>query len=128
MKHILGAVAFCLVGSGAALADPIYGLWKTEPSDGIFYHVQMGACGPAVGGGFQKKFENGVQVDSDVIGKNAVFDMKPTGDGEYKGKAWRPSNDRVYNGAGTLSGNSLKIGGCVLGGIICLKQNWTRVN
>ena len=129
MKTLLTAAAFTLGMAGVALAaDPIEGMWKTQPDEGVFYHVLMQPCGAGFCGVFKKKFENGKEVASPVIGKNAVFDMVAQGGGEYKGKAWKPSNNKVYNGTGTLAGNSLKVGGCVLGGIICLKQTWTRVN
>ncbi len=128
MKTLLTAAALGVsLGTAAWAADPIEGMWKTQPSDGVFYHVQMKPCGPGFCGEFKKKFENGKEVSSPVIGKNAVFDMVAQGGGEYKGKAWRPANDKVYNGGGTLNGDTLKVGGCVLGGIICLKQTWNRV-
>ena len=127
MMKILTAAAMIAGMATTVLADPIEGLWKTQPDDGIFYHVQMKPCGGAFCGVFQKKFQNGSEVATDVIGKNAVFDMVPTGGGEYAGKAWKPSNGKTYNGSGKLSGNSLKIGGCVLGGLICSKQTWQRI-
>ncbi|WP_299872168.1 DUF2147 domain-containing protein [uncultured Sulfitobacter sp.] len=129
MKTFLASVVFGLaLASTAWAADPIEGLWKTQPDDGVFYHVKMQPCGGGFCGVFQKKFEGGKEVASDVIGKNAVFDMKATGGGSYEGKAWKPSNNKTYKGTGEVSGNKLRIGGCVLGGLICLKQTWTRVN
>ncbi len=129
MRNLVGALIVGLFGTGAAwAADPIYGLWKTQPTDGVYYHVKMQACGPKICGVFQQKFQDGAKVDSDVVGKNAMFDLVPDGSGVYKGKAWKPSNGKTYNGSGTLNGNSLKIGGCVLGGLICSKQTWQRIN
>ena len=128
MKTFMTAAALSFGMAGAALAaDPIEGMWKTEPDDGIFYHVLMKPCGNAYCGEFRKKFENGQEVSSPVIGRNAVFDMVPQGGGEYKGKAWRPSNDKVYTGSGTLSGDVLRVGGQILGGLIKVRQTWTRV-
>ncbi|MDF3413202.1 DUF2147 domain-containing protein [Sulfitobacter sp. M57] len=128
MRYV-GVVVFVgmMVGASAASADPVFGLWQTQPDKGVYYHVQMQACGGKICGVFRQKFENGAKVASDVVGKNAMFDMVATGNGEYKGKAWRPSNGKTYNGSGTLSGNALKIGGCVLGGLICSKQTWKRL-
>ena len=129
MKTILTAAAMTIGFVGAAwAADPIEGLWKTQPDGGVFYHVQMQSCGGSFCGKFKKKFVDGSEVSFAEVGKNAVFDMVPQGGGEYKGKAWRPSNGKTYSGAGTLKGNTLKIGGCVLGGLICSKQTWARLN
>lgn len=128
MKKILTAVAMVVGFTGAACADPIEGVWKTQPDDGIFYHVHMKPCGGTFCGVFVKKFQDGAEVSFQERGKNAVFDMVPNGDGTYDGKAWKPSNGKTYNGSGTLNGNTLRIGGCVLGGLVCIKQNWKRVN
>lgn len=129
MKNLIVAAFVGMMSTGAAwAADPVFGLWQTQPDDGVFYHVEMMACGPLICGVFRQKFMDGAKVDSDVVGKNAMFDMQATGNGEYEGKAWKPSNGKTYNGAGTLTGDSLKIGGCVLGGLICSKQTWKRLN
>jgi uncharacterized protein (DUF2147 family) len=125
---ILSGLAALALSTTGALADPIYGLWKTEPDDGVYYHVDMGACGAKICGVFKKKFENGKEVSSPVLGKNAIFDMVKDGGNTYVGSAWRPSNNKVYSGKGTLKGNGLTMKGCVLGGLICLGSDWTRVN
>ncbi len=129
MKNIMAAVVVGLMGTGVAwAADPVFGMWQTQPDKGVYYHVEMKACGAKICGVFRQKFDNGAKVASDVIGKNAMFDLVATGNGEYEGKAWKPSNGKTYNGSGKLSGNFLKIGGCVLGGLICSKQTWKRLN
>ena len=56
-----------------------------------------------------------------------IGQMQPAGSGKYKGKITDPANDKTYSGKGTLSGNSLKMGGCVLGGLICRNQTWSRL-
>ena len=63
-----------------------------------------------------------------MIGKNAIFDMRPDGKGKYAGKAYSPSKDKVFKGKGELKGkNTLNMSGCVLG-IICQTAKWIRVN
>lgn len=125
---MMAAVFAGVMGAGAAwAADPVFGMWQTQPDKGVYYHVEMQAYGAKICGVFRQKFENGAKVGSDVIGKNAMFDMVATADGAYEGKAWKPSNGKTYNGSGKLNGNSLKIGGCVLGGLICSKQTWKRL-
>ena len=51
----------------------------------------------------------------------------PNGEGSYDGSITKPSNDKTYSGRATLSGNSLRLKGCVFGGLICESQNWTRL-
>jgi hypothetical protein len=44
-----------------------------------------------------------------------------------EGSITKPSNGKTYSGSATLSGNSLKLKGCVFGGLICESQNWSRL-
>ncbi|GHF72575.1 DUF2147 domain-containing protein [Seohaeicola zhoushanensis] len=125
-RLVLGAVAALAMG-GAAWADPVEGIWQTEPDAGSYAHVEMGPCGAAICGTFLKTFKDGGEYQSPNLGKKVVIDMVPNGDGSYAGQVWRPSNDKVYTGKMQLSGNSLAMSGCVMGGLICSKQTWTRV-
>jgi uncharacterized protein (DUF2147 family) len=128
MKTWITAAALGLAMAGAAMADPIYGLWKTEPADGLYYHVKMDACGAKICGVYKKKFVDGKEVSAPEIGKKAIFDMVNEGGNKYVGSAWRASNNKVYAGKGTLNGNSMTMKGCVLGGLVCIGADWTRVN
>ena len=69
----------------------------------------------------------GAALAGENLGKKLVIDMVPDGKGNYAGKVWRPSNNKIYIGKMTVSGNNLKLSGCVAGGLICSKQNWQRV-
>jgi uncharacterized protein (DUF2147 family) len=57
-----------------------------------------------------------------------VIGMTPDGSGRYKGKVWRPSNDKIYVGKMDVSDKTLKLSGCIAGGLLCSKQTWSRVN
>ncbi|MFC4669999.1 DUF2147 domain-containing protein [Seohaeicola nanhaiensis] len=129
MKYLLLGVLASLTLAGAALAqDPIFGTWKTEPDDGKYSYIEMKQCGAVICGVAVKSFNESGEYASPVLGKQIVRNMKNDGDGQYSGEAWRPSNDKVYVGKATLNGDTLRMKGCVLGGLICFGQNWTRVN
>lgn len=127
MKHLLAGLAVALGLAGAAAADPVLGVWKTQPDDGSYAHIQMAQCGAAVCGKIARTFNSEGEYKSPNIGKTLVIDMVPNGDGSYEGKVWRPSNDKIYTGKMDLAGSSLALRGCVAGGLICSKQTWTRV-
>ena len=61
------------------------------------------------------------------LGEYLVINMIPQGDGRYEGRVWRPSNDKIYMGKMQLQGNSLKLSGCVAGGLLCSSQTWKRL-
>jgi len=127
MKKLLAIAAFTLMGAGAAWADPVEGMWKSQVDDGAYAHVNIAPCGKAFCGKIARTFNSGGEYKSPNIGKTLVIDMMPNGANNYAGKVWRPSNDKIYIGKIELNGSSMKLAGCVAGGLICSKQTWTRL-
>lgn len=128
MKKIMMALAAATMSlAGAATADPALGVWQTEVDDGAFAHVRIDACGSAVCGTIARTFNSDGEFQSDNIGKQIVIDMVPVGGGAYEGSVWRPSNNKIYVGKMTVSGDALILKGCVAGGLLCASQGWARV-
>ncbi|WP_416136295.1 DUF2147 domain-containing protein [Cypionkella sp.] len=126
IKKLILAAALTL-GASAAFADAVEGVWQTQEDDGAFAFVTMAPCGANFCGKIARTFKDGAEYKSENLGKTLVIDMAPQGGGEYEGQVWRPSNNKIYYGTITLNGDSLKLAGCVAGGLICSKQTWTRV-
>ena len=126
-RTIISAIVGIGFAGTAMAADPAVGVWKTQPDDGAYAHVKMTPCGGAICGTIQRTFNASGEYKSENIGKQLVIDMKPDGSGKYAGKVWRPSNNKIYIGKMTVAGNSLKLSGCVAGGLLCSKQDWQRV-
>ena len=97
--------------TGAHAAQPLAGTWRL--SDGRTIRFTGGGtrlCGKAVGGKFSGR----------SIGCL-------TGSGSsYKGKITDLSNKKTYTGKATVNGNTLKLSGCVLGGLICRSVSGKR--
>ncbi|MGB3386934.1 MAG: DUF2147 domain-containing protein [Pseudaminobacter sp.] len=98
--------------AGAAYADPIEGNWKTQSGE----TAAIGGCGSA----FCITLKTGKHAGKQ-IGK-----MTASGEGNYAGSITDPADDRTYKGKGKLNGSSLKMSGCVLGGLFCRSQNWSK--
>ena len=113
MRLLPLAVAALLAASGAALADPIAGSWRTEAGP----TAQIAACG----GSFCIKMTSG-KYSGRSIGK-----LDASGGGAYSGTITDPSNNKSYSGKAALAGSTLKLSGCVLGGLICKSQSWTKL-
>ena len=129
MKKMIAAAAAALISTAASAQDAAVGTWQTEVDDGSFAYISMAPCGGAICGTIARTFENGgTEYQSPNIGKQIVIDMVPIGGGEYEGSVWRPSNNKIYVGKMTVSGNALRLRGCVAGGLICASQNWARIN
>ena len=127
IKVLTAAAMVAGLASAAWAADPALGTWQTQVDDGAYAHVQMAPCGGAICGKIARTFNDSGEYKSDNLGKTLVIDMKPGSGGNYAGKVWRPSNNKIYIGKMTVSGNSLKLSGCVAGGLICSKQTWKRI-
>ena len=130
MKHLIAMTAAVLLAAGAALADPVEGLWKTKPDDnGRTGHILIAPCGDRFCGTLIKAFDaDGAEYASPDIGKRIVWDMVAEGDGVYdSGKVWSPDRDKTYSSKMQLTGDSLAISGCVM--FICRDGGkWARVN
>jgi len=128
MKNLTMALVATLgLATAAAAQDAAVGIWQTEVDDGSFAHIAMTPCGNAVCGNIQRTFNaDGSEYQSPNIGKQIVIDMVPNGDGSYRGQVFRPSNGKTYTGKMQVNGNSLRLQGCVAGGLICASQNWAR--
>lgn len=112
----------------AQAADPAEGIWKTQVDDGAYAHVTISACAAKLCGVISRTFNADGEYQSENLGKPIVWDMVPGSGGKYgSGKIWQPSTGKVFKSKMTLSGNTLKVAGCVAGGLICKKQTWTRV-
>ena len=124
MKTLLTAAALTLGLATSAFAEPASGVWKTETGEtGGYLHVSIEPCGAQVCGTILKVF-NSDNTSSE--GKPIIWDMNVDGSGKYSGgRIWAPDVDKTYRSKMRLSGNTLKVSGCV--GPICRSQNWTRV-
>lgn len=124
---VLAAVAM-MIGSTAMAADPVEGIYKTQPDDnGNYGHVEIYACGDRLCGVIRKAFDgSGTEIESPNVGKRMIWDMAPRGRGRYAGgKIWAPDRNKTYKSEMVLDGSTLSVSGCVL--VFCRSQTWTRV-
>lgn len=124
----MGVAAALMLVAGVATADPLEGTWQTAKDDnGHFGHVLVAPCGDKLCGKLVKAFgKDGKPVESDNIGRNIISETVASGSGQYKGKVWSPDRDKTYASKLALSGDRLKVSGCVIG--ICRDGGtWARV-
>jgi uncharacterized protein (DUF2147 family) len=138
------AAATLLVGASwmpTFAADPL-GTWHTEGGEAT---VRMVNCGPELCGTIialkepndpatgrpktDKNNPDAAKRSRPIIGVQIVFGMKPNGANKWSGQVYNAEDGKTYSGNITLqSATSLKLEGCVLGGIICKGQTWTRAS
>ena len=127
MKHILSTAAFALLAAGAASvsAHPLEGHWA-NPHHSVIVNVTR--CGDAYCGivswATARNREHGT-----TPGTRVLSDLRPAGDGIYKGSAVEPK--RSISGSATvrqLGPNVMMVKGCAVLGLVCREQRWTRVS
>jgi uncharacterized protein (DUF2147 family) len=110
---ILAVVTALSAGSfamQASAAEPIEGNWKTLVGDiAKIAPCSEGFCSTLINGKFAGK---------------QIGHMQGTG-GLYNGQITDPKDDKTYDGSAAVTGNALKLQGCVLK-IFCKTQVWVR--
>jgi uncharacterized protein (DUF2147 family) len=112
----LAAVAF---GATAVLAQTSpFGTW-TRPSTGTkvnFYECSGKLCAKVTS-----------SKDKSAEGKVIISGAAKSGDNQWKGDLLNTEDGQTYSGVVTLEGpNALNLKGCLLGGVICKGETWTR--
>ncbi len=124
-KLILTTMA--ILFSGAALADPVEGVWKTTPNDkGGYAYVQIAPCGGMMCGTVVKAFDSaGVEQAGGDVGKTIITAMTSAGEGSFTdGQLLAPSGDKTYWAAMTVDGDTLKVKVCPS---LCKTFGWSKV-
>jgi uncharacterized protein (DUF2147 family) len=133
------ALAFSILAS-LALAFPALaqgqeptGTYLSESGD---TRVRIARCGSAYCGtivavrGETKDVNNPDPAlkTRNLVGVRMISDIRPSGDG-FEGSLYNYKDGKTYSGRMSFrSGNAMQLSGCVLGGLICRTQTWTRVN
>lgn len=129
MKHIaLLAYLGVSIAAAPAIADPLVGIWKTEPDrKNLTSLIKVAPCGQKFCGTIWRSYDpSGKQVTTQHTGKPLFWDMAAKGGGAYEGGTFYiPLLDVTVKGKMSLSGNSVKVRGCK--GPVCDGQTWQRV-
>lgn len=107
------AAGIACLSAGVAHADPIEGRWRTQTGS----TAQIAPCG----GAFCITLKSGEHA-----GKR-IGTLQAAGENSYRGEITDPNNDKTYSGKASISGKTLKLSGCVLGGLLCRSQSWSKM-
>ncbi len=140
---ILAAVGLApMLAAPALAADPI-GTWLTGDKKG---KVRIVNCAGAICGTLvwvqepldpetnkpklDKRNADASKQSRPLIGIPIVLNMKPSAAPQkWDGDVYNAEDGKTYSGSFTLTGaNTAELKGCVLGGLICKAQTWTRSN
>lgn len=133
MKRFFAASMFSAFFVMSAHAQSPVGEWLVE--DGTA-RIRVLSCGSALWGvvswtkdapGKDENNPDPAKQNRSVLGIPILIDMKAGKPNRWDGQVYNAENGETYTSHITLEGpNALRIDGCVLGGIICGGENWTR--
>jgi uncharacterized protein (DUF2147 family) len=128
MKRILTKAAYfagLAAMSAAASAAPIEGQWKNGKGSVV---VKVARCGAAYCGTVASASRH--NRDKGVTpGTRVLTNLRPVGDGTYKGRAFEPKRDIAGSATVRQAGpNVMIVRACAIAGLICKEQRWTRVS
>jgi len=135
----LGLTGLLLAATAVRAGDPL-GLWHT---DGRKAQVRIVRCADALCGTIvwlkdpldpatgkpQADTENDdtSKRGRPVIGIGVVLGMKPAGADKWSGQFYSPEEGKTVSGNLVLKdANTLQVEGCLLGGLLCRSEIWTR--
>lgn len=119
--------------SAASAADTArtYGVWR-NPKDSVHLEIKdcgETACGVVIWASDRAKADARKGGSPNLVGLRLLRDFAPDKNGAWRGKVFVPDLNMTFSGAAeVLDTNTLRAKGCVLGGIICKSQIWTRVD
>jgi uncharacterized protein (DUF2147 family) len=139
---VVSAIALTLILiAPSRAADPL-GTWLTGDKKG---KIRIVSCGAAICGTLvwlaepldpdtrqpkvDKNNTNASLQTRPLLGIPIVLNMAPTDGDKWEGKVYNAEDGGTYTGSFTMTGaNTAELKGCVMGGLICKGQTWTRSN
>jgi uncharacterized protein (DUF2147 family) len=131
MKRLFMSVALFSLAS-AANAVPIEGRWQ-NPKDSVIIDVApcgVGTwCGKVSWASAKAKADARKGGTERLVGMHLLTGLKPDGEGGWRGRAFLPRRNIHANAMiRTAGAGAMVVKGCLIGGLICKEQRWTRVD
>jgi len=120
LHRILSATLMATTLASPAFAGDLSGEWARVDGKA---KVRFAPCGAALCGVITwVKDKDG----PGKVGQKVFYEMLPSGDNAWAGKAFNPEDGKEYTGKTTLAGDTLTTAGCVFAGLICKSVDWKR--
>ena len=114
----------------AASAQAIEGQWTNYKKNVVVEVERCGGayCGRVVRASAKAKEKARKGGTPNLVGTQILTGLKPIGGGKFRGRAFVPKrNIHATATVRQISGDVMQVQGCVLGGLLCDNEKWTRV-
>ncbi len=131
MKRLTFLMASLLLAAPAsASAQALEGQWTNYKKNVIVEVERCGAayCGRVVRASAKAQDKARRGGTPNLIGTQILTGLRPIGDGKFRGRAFVPKRNIHANATvRQLSNDVMQVQGCVLAGLLCDNEKWTRV-
>ena len=135
MKRIFMHLTICALAAGPAAGAELSPIGDWRVKDG-YANIRIDNCGGKLWGivaweqkaGFDTENPDPAKKGRPILGMPILMAMAPTRPNLWEGEIYNSQNGKIYMSKISLvDENTLKLEGCVLGGLFCGGENWTRV-
>lgn len=131
-RKAIGLAAAALLAGSPALATPVSpgGLWMSPHKSVVVQAAPCGdkLCGRIVWANDEAQSDARDAGVDHLIGTMLLQDYRPDGEGRWKGSVFVPDMGHSFaSEIDTVSPQMLRVKGCILGGLFCKSQLWTRI-
>jgi len=128
----VAVTAGLLAGASAAQPAPAdtFGVWR-NPKDNVRVEIRPcgeGACGTVIWATPHVQAKAREAGTPNMIGLQIFQNLELDEKGVWRGKVFVPDLNRTFSGtAQPVDSGKLRAKGCIIGGLLCKSQIWTKV-
>ena len=128
----IAVAAWLLLGSAPAHSQkPGQENVFRNPQDSVHVRIHpcgKGRCGTVVWANDKAKADSARGGTRDLVGTELFREFREVSPKVWKGKVFVPDVNKVFTGTGTIKDqNTIVARGCLIAGMGCKSQTWTRV-
>ena len=131
MMKMFALLASVTLIAAPASAQALEGQWTNYKKNVV---VQVERCGPAYCGRVIQASDRAKEKarkggTPNLVGTQILTGLKPVGEGQFRGRAFVPKrNIHATATVKQISDTVMQVQGCVLGGLLCDSERWTRIS
>lgn len=130
MMKTVAFLASLFLAAAPASAQALEGQWTNYKKNVVVQVERCGSayCGRVVQASAKAKEKARKGGTPNLVGTQILTGLVPTGAGKFKGRAFVPKrNIHATATVRQVSDDVMQVQGCVLGGLLCDSERWTRV-
>lgn len=130
MMKTVAFLASLVLAASPASAQALEGQWTNYKKNVVVQVERCGSayCGRVVQASEKAKAKARKGGTANLVGTQILTGLTPVGGGKFRGRAFVPKrNIHATATVRQVSDDVMQVQGCVLGGLLCDNERWTRI-